>query len=541
MAGDGNCLFRALSDQYYGTDKHHAEIRHKICQFLRENEGSYQMFVEDDQTFSWHVDNMENLGVFGGNMELAAFAKLEKVDIKIYQPGFISVRNIDGPSQGPPEIKDRPIEQSVSSEPTAKEKEVLNACPNASLSQVRKMLITHDQDIDEAIEAIYEAEYQTSDPPPNDSIAQPKLDEAPIQESEAAASPPGRTFSSGLENANDADGLSQESGADDNKKRKRMTARDRQMQAKMKQKQQRKAKKKAVDDEQQEAKPLPTVNKDEDHDTLQDSRYSQDDGEESALIYKSKHDYAELEVDDSSAHEEAPLSQVPSDPTLDAALRLPTDGGSIFESFVNMANSIVGAGIIGLPFAFKEAGLWMGIVLLIGLTIVVDWTVRLLIFNGKMAGQTTYIDLMDFAFGRPGRIAISIFSFIFAFGAMCAYCVIIGDTIPHVIRSLVPTIDSIPILWMFSNRRLCITFFTVTVSWPLSMYRDISKLAKTSALALSAIFVIIITVLIEGPKMAAEIRGAPIDPLDLINNEVFQAIGVISFGCTEIEQEGKAH
>jgi sodium-coupled neutral amino acid transporter 11 len=62
------------------------------------------------------------------------------------------------------------------------------------------------------------------------------------------------------------------------------------------------------------------------------------------------------------------------------------------------------------------------------------------------------------------------------------------------------------------------------------MYRDISKLAKTSALALSAIFVIIITVLIEGPKMPAEIRGAPIDPLNFINNEVFQAIGVISFG-----------
>jgi sodium-coupled neutral amino acid transporter 11 len=83
---------------------------------------------------------------------------------------------------------------------------------------------------------------------------------------------------------------------------------------------------------------------------------------------------------------------------------------------------------------------------------------------------------------------------------------------------------------MFSNRRLCITFFTVTVAWPLSMYRDISKLAKTSALALSAIFVIIVTVLIEGPKMPPEIRGAPIDPLNVINNEVFQAIGVISFG-----------
>jgi hypothetical protein len=45
-----------------------------------------------------------------------------------------------------------------------------------------------------------------------------------------------------------------------------------------------------------------------------------------------------------------------------------------------------------------------------------DWTVRLLIFNGKMTSQTTYIDLMDFTFGRVGRISISIFSFIFAFG-----------------------------------------------------------------------------------------------------------------------------
>jgi sodium-coupled neutral amino acid transporter 11 len=50
------------------------------------------------------------------------------------------------------------------------------------------------------------------------------------------------------------------------------------------------------------------------------------------------------------------------------------------------------------------------------LIVLLDWTVRLLIFNGKLASQTTYIDLMDFAFGRPGRIAISIFSFIFAFG-----------------------------------------------------------------------------------------------------------------------------
>ncbi|EIE84820.1 hypothetical protein RO3G_09530 [Rhizopus delemar RA 99-880] len=92
--------------------------------------------------------------------------------------------------------------------------------------------------------------------------------------------------------------------------------------------------------------------------------------------------------------------------------KLPSEGGSIFTSFLNMANSIVGAGIIGLPFAFKEAGFWTGLLLLIGVTIVV--------------GTSTYQDLMEFAFGKPGLIAISIFQFVFAFGGMAAYCVIIA-------------------------------------------------------------------------------------------------------------------
>jgi hypothetical protein len=100
--------------------------------------------------------------------------------------------------------------------------------------------------------------------------------------------------------------------------------------------------------------PLTSVNHEEDEDIVHTPRYSLEESEDSQLIYSAKHDYAELEVDDSSAHEEALLRQDPIDES-PSILRLPTDGGSIFESFVNMANSIVGAGIIGLPFAFKEA------------------------------------------------------------------------------------------------------------------------------------------------------------------------------------------
>jgi sodium-coupled neutral amino acid transporter 11 len=156
--------------------------------------------------------------------------------------------------------------------------------------------------------------------------------------------------------------------------------------------------------------------------------------------------------------------------------------------------------------------------------------VRLLIHDGKLAGKSTYQDLMEFAFGRAGLVAISVFQFAFAFGGMCAYCVIIGDTIPHVIRSLFPRINEVPVIWIFGNRQLCISFFTLFVSYPLSLYRDISKLAKTSALALIAIVVIIVSVAIEGPMTSEDIRGSSDIRFNFINDEALQAIAVISFG-----------
>jgi sodium-coupled neutral amino acid transporter 11 len=68
------------------------------------------------------------------------------------------------------------------------------------------------------------------------------------------------------------------------------------------------------------------------------------------------------------------------------------------------------------------------------------------------------------------------------------------------------------------------------VSYPLSLYRDISKLAKTSALALIAIGVIIVSVAIEGPMTSEDIRGSSDIRFNFVNDEALQAIAVISFG-----------
>lgn len=78
------------------------------------------------------------------------------------------------------------------------------------------------------------------------------------------------------------------------------------------------------------------------------------------------------------------------------------------SAFMNMANSIIGAGIIGQPYAIRNAGLVTGTALLIGLTIVVDWTIRLIVINSKLSGTDSFQATVQHCFGRSGLVAISL-------------------------------------------------------------------------------------------------------------------------------------
>jgi sodium-coupled neutral amino acid transporter 11 len=70
----------------------------------------------------------------------------------------------------------------------------------------------------------------------------------------------------------------------------------------------------------------------------------------------------------------------------------------------------------GLPYAVKQAGFFTGIVLLLVLCAITDWTIRLIVVNAKMSGRTSYLDVMHQCFGTSGRAAVSLFQFAFAFG-----------------------------------------------------------------------------------------------------------------------------
>ncbi|EEP80729.1 conserved hypothetical protein [Uncinocarpus reesii 1704] len=198
------------------------------------------------------------------------------------------------------------------------------------------------------------------------------------------------------------------------------------------------------------------------------------------------------------------------------------------NAFMNMANSIIGAGIIGQPYAFRQAGMLMGCILLVALTCTVDWTIRLIVVNSKLSGADSFQSTVEFCFGRPGLIAISIAQWAFAFGGMIAFCIIVGDTIPHVLAALFPKLKELPFLWLLTDRRAVIVLFVLGISYPLSLYRDIAKLAKASAFALISMLVIVVAVITQGVRLEPDLKG-PIKGSLFVNSGFFQAVGVISF------------
>jgi solute carrier family 38 (sodium-coupled neutral amino acid transporter), member 11 len=67
-----------------------------------------------------------------------------------------------------------------------------------------------------------------------------------------------------------------------------------------------------------------------------------------------------------------------------------------------------GAGIIGQPYALRNAGLVTGTVLLVALTITVDWTICLIVINAKLSGTESYQATVEHCFGKSGLVAISL-------------------------------------------------------------------------------------------------------------------------------------
>jgi len=82
--GDGNCLFRTISHQLYGTQDQHPLIRAACVQYMRYHSEFFQQFTVYEDDFNGYLTQMSKLGTWGGEPEIQALSEIYNRGAEIY-------------------------------------------------------------------------------------------------------------------------------------------------------------------------------------------------------------------------------------------------------------------------------------------------------------------------------------------------------------------------------------------------------------------------------------------------------------------------
>ena len=99
--GDGNCLFRAVSLQVYGSSENHGEVRERCMDYMAHEEEHFSGFIvasSDDEViirpgngsvtpFQAYIARKRNNGVHGNHTEIQALSELFNRPVEVYTPG----------------------------------------------------------------------------------------------------------------------------------------------------------------------------------------------------------------------------------------------------------------------------------------------------------------------------------------------------------------------------------------------------------------------------------------------------------------------
>ncbi|CAO3701631.1 unnamed protein product [Rhizopus microsporus] len=166
---------------------------------------------------------------------------------------------------------------------------------------------------------------------------------------------------------------------------------------------------------------------------------------------------------------------------------------STFGCVINLANTILGTGMLAMPFAMASVGIIPG-VFFIFLSALASGTG--LYFLSRCAARTEGRHASFFAVSKLTWPKVSVlFDLAIAikcFGVAVSYLIIIGDLMPQVMASLTNHAD---LAYFLTDRRFWITLFMLALVLPLSFLRKLDSLKYTSLVALFAVVYLCVIVI----------------------------------------------
>ena len=173
--------------------------------------------------------------------------------------------------------------------------------------------------------------------------------------------------------------------------------------------------------------------------------------------------------------------------------KYPDDGNLNFSgAFMQIGNTILGAGIITLPVVMRYLGYILGSVFILLIAILTIYSSFLLLKAHQITNKKKYSTIAHKALGDTGYIITNIIIILNNFGLCCVYFRIFGDTMQNIIGGFVDKNSIFVTNW---HNYLYIVSIIVLMSF-IIWVEDFNKFEKTSFLGILGIFVYFLVIVI---------------------------------------------
>jgi amino acid permease len=201
-----------------------------------------------------------------------------------------------------------------------------------------------------------------------------------------------------------------------------------------------------------------------------------------------------------------------------ASERDPNAKPDILGAIFNLMNYALGAGILALPYAFRQAGVVLGTSLVLIVAVATIFGMFLLLESSRVTKAYGYEQLARISYGDKFAQFVKICIIVDSFGALSAYMIVVAETTTDVMKGYLGPHT----IW--GNKFLVLFLVATFIMLPLCCLKNINYLGFTSALSLVPLVYLLVL------QLYYLIKAGGVQPgVALFNSRFFFSLPIIVF------------
>ena len=174
---------------------------------------------------------------------------------------------------------------------------------------------------------------------------------------------------------------------------------------------------------------------------------------------------------------------------LTPALDHPSRTGSRSSAIFNLIATMVGGGVLSLPYALAKAGVVLGLVYLLVAAALSAYSIRLLLSCSRRSGATSYEEVALKAFGKKAQYLTMVLVIMLTYLAIIAYLILARDLASPLVESYLVGKK------LEVGERNAIAYVVVVLISPICLANSVQSLKFTSLASIVALLVLTLSIM----------------------------------------------